>query len=183
MQKKLSYFLAGSFEQFLQGTHAFPSQMAELLAVYFSDRPVEFTQEPQSLRADTGEDLAAVFDLAAAGDEAPFLEAVQQACDIGIATDHALADFSTGKALGRAAQNAEYVVLGRRNVGPFQYFLGISCQKIRRPPQTYKHIFFGTTEAAGRFRSLRHGKTYITRYNDNRQDPSAAGQWVTSTQS
>ena len=49
--------------------------------------------------------------LAASGDEAALFEPVEEAGDVGVAGDHASGDLAAQQAIGRAAQDAEDVVL------------------------------------------------------------------------
>lgn len=88
--------------------------MGELASVYFDHWLVEPLQEIEPFLGDAGGDHPAVALLPGAGDQRPRFQPVQQASDVGIPGDHALANLLAGEALRAGTpQDAEQIVLAR----------------------------------------------------------------------
>ncbi|HTW49060.1 MAG TPA: hypothetical protein VMD92_14000 [Acidobacteriaceae bacterium] len=85
--------------------------MAKLPPVNPADRPVEPRQQRQTLLRNAHKDAPLILFLAEAGNEPPFLQAIEQPRDIGIASDHALRDLAAEQAFGSAPQDTKNVVL------------------------------------------------------------------------
>src|SRR4051812_14858073 len=104
-------------EEVDQCTELGRAEMAELLVVKPGDRLVEAGEELHPLPRDAGEDHAAVVLGALALDEVDLFHPVEQASDVGYLGHEAVADFVAAEALlARAAQDAQHVVLRRRDV-------------------------------------------------------------------
>jgi hypothetical protein len=83
-------------------------------------RFIKPTQELQTSGRNPGPHRSSVLSFAAAGDQFAFLQSVEQASDIRIPGYHSAGDFSAGKSLRCASQNAEHVVLRRREILEFE---------------------------------------------------------------
>ena len=95
-------------------------------------RAIQSFQKLEALRGYISLDHATVSALALPGDEIAFFHAVQKAGNVGVARDHALADFTTGQSsAASAAKDSQYIVLGRGQAGGFDYLLGLSAEGVR----------------------------------------------------
>jgi hypothetical protein len=113
----------------------------ELAAVSLADRLVQLGEHPQPLVRDAGDDAAAVFRLALSGDQPARFEAVEQSGDVGILRHHALTDLAAGGAFPfRAAQDAERVVLRRRQVGAADRLGHRARKPLGRAQQAHVHF-------------------------------------------
>lgn len=112
---------ASGLQQLAQGFQAVCAEVAEDADRAFMNGTVELGEEFQPWFGDAADDDAAVLFGTLARDEAAGVEAVEEAGDVGIAGDHALADFGAGEAVGAGAtEDAEDVVLGGGETGGFE---------------------------------------------------------------
>jgi hypothetical protein len=102
--------------------------------VDFRDRLIQAGQKLEPLRRNLPNHRPAVLGVAGARDEAALFHAVEQAGDIGIPCNHAAGDLATGEPIRGPAQNAEYVVLGRRDVLAFEKRCKPAGQQIASSP-------------------------------------------------
>jgi hypothetical protein len=87
-------------------------EMLELPVMQVMYGLIEGLEQIQTLFGDARFDYAAVVGLAFASDEVALLHAIEQAGNVGIVRDHAVADAAAGQAIRlRAAKNAENIVL------------------------------------------------------------------------
>lgn len=116
---------AGGFQQFAKLLEFVLTQVGKLLAMHGQDGFVEVFEEAEGGVGDGGFDDSAVGGVALAMDEAGFFHAIEEAGDVGVAGDHAGADFVTGEAglvaagVG-TAEDAEDVVLGGGEADGFE---------------------------------------------------------------
>jgi len=143
MWQKSARGAARGVQQFGQGTKTFPTHMAQLLAVSFLHRFIETGEKPKALRRDSDHHHSAVFGLAAAGDQVPLLQAVEKPSDVRIPGDHATGDFAAGKALRRASENTQDVVLVGREVVSLQHHVQASGQDVGGAKQIEEHCLLG----------------------------------------
>ena len=83
-----------------------------------TDRGIKRGQELQPLGGDAGRVDTAILYTSLALNQAPALEPVEKARDVGIVREHALADFAAAEpGIARAAQDTKEVVLSVRKSG------------------------------------------------------------------
>src|SRR5579863_2972247 len=107
----------GSAEDLGEFAQARGSQVPELFPVSRLYRPVEFTQDLQPLRRDPGENHPPVLRFPATRDQASLLQAIEKSGNVRVPGDHAVGNLAAGKAVRRAPEDPQHVVLGRRKVG------------------------------------------------------------------
>jgi hypothetical protein len=95
-------------------------EMAQLISVQIAHRLIQPCQQSEPGRCNADKDFAAIGIFAATADEASFLEAVEETGDVRITGDHAARDLTAKKPLRRAAEDAQNVVLIRREIVFFQ---------------------------------------------------------------
>lgn len=96
-------------------------ETGKLLPVQLLHGFVQRREQRQSGGRNANGDYPPVAALAAAGREFAFFQAVEEARNVGVAGDHAVADLGTGQPCGfSATQDAEYVILRRRDAVRFQ---------------------------------------------------------------
>jgi len=120
--------------------------MAELTVVEVAHRLMEMGKQGDPGRCNADQDFAPVGIFAAAADEGAFLEAVEEAGNVGVAGDHAAGDFAAEEALGGAAQDAEDVVLIRGEVLFFEELGWGSREQVGAAHQLDEHDFFRTRD-------------------------------------
>lgn len=133
---------------------------------------IELREQFQAGRRDASHHRAAVFDFTGSRDEVALFEAVEKAGYVGVACDHAVGYFSAGEAFGRAAQDAEDVVLSGREVFSFEDVVEAAGEHVRGAEEIEERGFF--PGAAGPPHGLRMigwlHEMDNTRYNDYCQD-------------
>ena len=126
--------------------------MAELLFVQFVDWSVELFEDLEAGRRNASLDNAAVLCLPLPRDEAALFHAVEEAGQVGVARDHAIADALAGKAVGSsAAQDAQDVVLSAGQAVLLDQVVGLLAEAIGDAQQGDKEP--GLEAAGGAFRS------------------------------
>src|SRR5713101_2693056 len=133
-RKKLVHIGARDGKQFGERPELVPAQVPQLFAVDFLDWFIQASQKLESLWGNPSDNCATVFVVPRPRDQAPFLHTVEQAGHIGIPCNHAAGDLATGEPLRGPAQNAEYVVLGRRDVLAFEKRCKPAGQQIASSP-------------------------------------------------
>lgn len=111
---------ADGFHEGAEFGELFAGEGFELAAVELFEGFIDGGEALEAGGGDPGADDAAVVGLAVALEPALALDAVEQAGDVGLAGDHAFADFAAGEAGGAgAAQDAQDIILGGGDVeGP-----------------------------------------------------------------
>jgi hypothetical protein len=105
--------------------------VAELPLVQIVDGLVQFLQQSQTLRRDTGLDDASVILLALARNPAVFFHAIEKARHVRIARNHAFGNAATEQAMRfRAAKDAQNIVLGRSEPGGFDQLLRFLGERV-----------------------------------------------------
>lgn len=122
----------------------FGTQMAHLTPMEIANGAIEAGEEPDAAGCDVDEDAAAVGMLAAAGDEVSLLEPVEKAGNVGVAGDHASGNLAAEQAIGRAAQDAEDVVLVGGEVMLFEELCGAPGEKVSGALEFDEEGLFGT---------------------------------------
>src|SRR5262245_5343195 len=84
------------------------------------NRLIQTGQKLESLGSDLSNYCSAVLGVTETRDQATFFHAVEQARDIWIPSNHPPGNFSARQAVRRSPQNAEHVVLCRRDILRFQ---------------------------------------------------------------
>src|ERR1700688_929374 len=103
----------------------------EIPPVQGAHRSIKRFQKLETLWCYISLDHATIVALAFASDEVALFHAVQQARNVRVARDHALADFAAGQSgAASAAKYAQYIVLGRSQAGGFDYLFGLSSQGV-----------------------------------------------------
>src|SRR5579871_1084910 len=132
------------------------------------DRIVKVREKAESLRSDAGQNHAAIPGFAAAGDQGTFFEAVEQASNVGIASDHAVPDLAARQPLRRTAQDAQHVVLRGRDISRPQHVINAAGKDIGGAMKGQEDVLFQAADAAAGarlFGLLRH-IGHNSRYND-----------------
>jgi hypothetical protein len=119
-QKKSARLAARSPCQLHQGLQAFSSQVSQLLVVDLLDRFIESRQQCKSFVRNSSQHHPPILGFTAARRESSFFQPVQQSCDVRIPRNHAVPNFTAGKSLRRSTQNAQDVILRRRQLFGFQ---------------------------------------------------------------
>jgi len=143
---------AGGNEQARELAEPLLAEVAELAAVELTDGPLETGEKGEPLRRNVNQNPAAVGVLAAAADEPAFLEAVEQASNVGVAADHAFGNFTTEQAFGCAAQNAKDVVLVRREIVLPEKLSGSAGEQVGGADEVDEGNFFRAGMRVGRGR-------------------------------
>ncbi len=139
--------LAGFFKEFAEFLQLTFAQMAKHVALEVVLPFVEFGEESQTFFRDTCRDDAAVFRCARTFDEATLLKSVEQACDVGIVSDHSFTDLAAGKSgVSGAAKDAQDVELGRRDVERLQGLGEPTRQEIGSSLQIKEDFLFEAVE-------------------------------------
>lgn len=100
--------------------------VAELSAMKFAYRLVELFKESAARLGNAGVHDAAIRAKPLPSDEAARVEAVENAGNVWVAGDHAVADLAAGAPLRfRAAENTKDVVLGRGKVAGLEELLDV----------------------------------------------------------
>ena len=87
-------------------------KVAEELLRNAVDDGVHLSEEVEAGLGDVGDDDAAIAGVAALADELEALESIEQAGDVGLGGDHAVADGGAGQAVGlSSSEDAQDVVL------------------------------------------------------------------------
>ncbi len=92
-------------QQLYQSLETLPPEMAQLTSMRVSYGLIHTGQQLEAFRGNTGHHHAAVLRLPAARDQAAFLQAVEQARNVGVPGNHAASNLAAGKPVRRAAQN------------------------------------------------------------------------------
>ncbi|HTM16773.1 MAG TPA: hypothetical protein VL135_07710 [Terracidiphilus sp.] len=142
LRTKSIQLAAAGAQQFAQISQAFGAQMAQLFPMSLLDGFIEPLQHSQTLRCDPNQHRSPVPGLTAARDQAPLFHPVEQARDIWIPRNHAIADFTATQAIRRASQDPEYIVLRGREILSLQHARGPTRQYVRRPHQIEKGGLF-----------------------------------------
>ena len=74
---------------------------------------------------------------------AALFQTVEQAGDVRIARNHAVGDFPAGQPFGRAAQDAQHVVLRRREIFGFEHLEQAAGEHVRGAQQVEERCFLG----------------------------------------
>ena len=106
------------------------AEVAELAVVHLADGLVKAREQIKTGGRYADENFAAVGIFAATADEGAFFKAIEKASEVGVAGDHAAGDFAAEEAFGGAAEDAEDVVLVRREVVVFEELVGAACEQI-----------------------------------------------------
>ena len=122
-------------QQFGQRPQTFSPQMAQLLAVRFLHRLVEPAQKLESVRSDPRHHHSAIFGFPAARDKIPLFQPVKKARDVGIASNHAAGNLAAGKAIRRAPEDPQHVVLVAREVVRLENRSDAAPKQVRRAQQ------------------------------------------------
>lgn len=121
-----------------------PAEVPELVPVGIADRLIKSREQREARRCNTDKDFAAIRILAAAADETALFEPVEEAGDVRVAGDHAIADFAAEQTLGCAAENAEDVVLVGGELVLFEELGRSAGEQIGGAHQFDKDGFFRT---------------------------------------
>jgi hypothetical protein len=157
LKKRSPHLGAGQTQQFCEDAEALAPEVPKLPAVGGLDGIIQAAKKLQTFGGDASPDGSPVFGLATARDQSELFEAVKQAGDVGVPGNHSAGDFSTGQAFGRAAQDAEDVVLSGRDILGFENLNQPSRQEIGGAHKFEKGGFFGRSMpgAPGGFDSSR----------------------------
>ncbi len=121
------------FQQFNQLLQLLLSDVAEHFPAKFFEGPIHFAQELQSGSSDLSVDDAAIVLRARALDEATIFHAIQQARNVGIARDHALANLAARQAFRPGTtQDAQSIVLRSGESKFFEPGLDLRLESIGR---------------------------------------------------
>ncbi len=93
------------------------AQMAQLAAMHALDGAIEPAEETEPDRRDARENRAAISGFPGTSNQAALLEAVEEACNVRIAGNHAIGDFAAGKAFVGTTQDTQDVVLSCGEAG------------------------------------------------------------------
>jgi hypothetical protein len=118
-------------------------KMAELAAMHFANRFIEAFKNGHALRRDTRQHHAAVTILTASRDKSPLLKAVEQAGNVGIASDHQRGDLAAEKSVGGAAQDAQNIVLSQGEIFGFEDLRRAPGEQVGGTKKVDKQGFFG----------------------------------------
>ena len=126
------------------------AERAEGAADGIADGFFEGVKEGGAVGGDIGADDAAIAVGAAALDMAALFHAVEKACHIGVAGDHAGGDFAAGEAGGAGAgEDAEDVVLGVGEAEGAERFLDAAEEPAGSALEVEEGLFGGMGEGAG----------------------------------
>src|ERR1051326_3497194 len=105
------------------------------------ERRVEPGEELETSLRDVAEDLAAIGEAAFTRDELFFLETIDEPRDAGSLLDEALDDVQSGQPrLARAAEDAQDVVLLRRDAVRVEDGGDIAADQVRGPQQRHRRL-------------------------------------------
>src|SRR6266481_5669780 len=119
-EKKSAHVGTGGGQELRKRPQPASSQVPQLLAVDLLNRLIQTGQKLESLGRDLSDYCSAVLGVTETRDQATFFQAVEQARDIWIPSNHAAGNFSARQAVRRSPQNAQHVVLCRRDILRFQ---------------------------------------------------------------
>src|SRR6266436_1136454 len=120
IRQKSAHVGTGGRQELRKRPQPVSSQVPQLLAVGLLNRLIQTRQKLESLGSDLSNYGSAVLGVTKTRDQATFFHAVEQARDIWIPSNHAAGNFSARQAVRRSPQNAEHVVLCRRDILRFQ---------------------------------------------------------------
>lgn len=116
--------------------------MTQLAAVQLTDRRVKLGEKPQPGRCDADQNAPPVLVFAAAVNQPPFFQAIEEPGDVGFAMNHAGGNFAAKETLGGAAKNAQDVVGRRGKLMLFQEPGRATGKTIGSTSQIDEEIFF-----------------------------------------
>src|SRR6266436_6076386 len=140
--KKSAHIGTGSGQELRKRPQPVSSQVPQLLAVDLLNRLIQTGQKLESLGSDLSNYCSAVLGVTETRDQATFFQAVEQARDIRIPSNHAAGNFSARQAVRRSPQNAEHVVLCRRDILRFQNLGQTSRQQVTGTQQVHERSLF-----------------------------------------
>lgn len=124
--------------------------VSELGFVHVEDGLVEVFEDLGAFGGEAGGDDAAVPGVALAGDEVAGFEAVEEAGDVGVAGDEVFADaFAGHAAVAGAAEDAEDVVLGGREVVGLEEFFEGAHDMVRGADEVQEELLLEALEGPG----------------------------------
>src|SRR5712692_8090864 len=114
------------------------------------NRTVQSFERFQARRRDASRNDPPIFLFAASSHQSAAFQAIDQAGDVGVTIDHALADLAAGQPFRpRTAEDAQRVVLGRREPMLLQHLGPAPCQLVGGAHQRHEHLFLQATEGLG----------------------------------
>jgi hypothetical protein len=149
LQEKNLGGATGGAEQLAKSFEPLTPEVTQLLAVAFLQRLVEPAQQLESWGCNAGQDDAPVLGVVPSGNQAALFQTVQQAGDVGIASDHALGDFAAGQAFWCATQDAQDVVLVRGEVFGFEQRDEAATELVRSAEELQEGGFLGGGWSSG----------------------------------
>jgi hypothetical protein len=121
--------------------------VGQLFEMVIEDGFVEFLEELQAFGGDANGDDAAVAGIALPGDRAAGFEAVEEAGDVGVARDHAFADFFAGEAVGFCeAEDSQDVVLCDGEFIGFKELIETAHEMVGGPHEAEEHFLLEAVE-------------------------------------
>lgn len=107
------------------------------------DRFIELGKQLQAFAGDARGNHAAVGGVAGTGGEAAFFQAIEETGDVGIASDHAVANFAAGKAAWTgSAEDAKDVVLDWGKLEGTEEFGFLLQERIRSTKEIEEGLLF-----------------------------------------
>jgi hypothetical protein len=159
--------------------------VAELPLVQIVDGLVQFLQQSQTLRRDTGLDDASVILLPLARNPAVFFHAIEKPRHVRIPRNHAFGNAAAEQAMRfRAAKDAQNIVLGRSEPGGFDQLLRFLGEPVGDFEDSDKDFIL---QWGGGIRSKSHTTnivvvtTIVKRDMLNASDPLESGAQVTAS--
>jgi hypothetical protein len=142
MFKNSDCFLAAGEQQSGKLAQLPGAEVAYLAAMQVADGWVEPGEEFEAVGGDMDQDSAAIGILAAAPDKSALLESVEETGDVGVAGDHAVRNFAAQQPVGRAAEDAQGVVLIRGEIMLFEQLRRTAGEKVGSALEFDEERFF-----------------------------------------
>lgn len=155
---------AGGTEEGDQVFEFFARQVAELLSVADTEWFVQLVHQSDTGRGDADMDDAPVLGGPIARDEATLLQFVEQAGDVRGAGDEAGGEIESAQRAGMfAAQQAQRVVLLRRQIVAAEQVILQGAKAVVGAPQAEERLLFQGIEAAPRPNLTRWNRAHVSK--------------------
>lgn len=142
LQRLFWDLLTAGAKQCCQEFQPVPAEMSELSPMCLLYRNIEAIQHPQAILSDPGHHHPPVMRFTRTRNQFAPLESIQQARDIRIMSDHAIRNLPARQPFPSAAEDAQNVVLGRREICRLQQPRNASRQNVPGAQQFDVNVFF-----------------------------------------